>query len=888
MKKLLLFCFQLGIAQLLFSQSDINSYTFDTVCYNQNVLLKTNRSASADWYNSSASNVLATGANCSVIAQSNNVYVAKFTDNDWAKIFANYTQTYAIKTNGTLWGWGTNGNGELGQNKISTTPYYRPVQIGKDSNWKSISVGSRYFLAIKKNGTLWACGYNYSGQLGDNTQTDRYTPVQIGTDSNWIMVSASYTASFGLKADGSIWSWGSNNYYQLGDSSLSINFNRTYPQQIGNAKDWRKIEAGYNHVIAIKNNGSLWAWGVNTYGAIGDSTTISKKLPTRVGNDSDWLDVNAAYYSNIALKSNHSLYTWGYNAFGEIGDSTFVNRLQPTRIGKFNNYWKSISASYQSFSAIDSNSNVWAWGRNNSGELGDSTQINRKFPVKINAIPTDASATVYSYYRTYYIDANKNIYTMGDNSICLGSDSISGAHIYPNVIKSYNAFKFIVQKFTPSTIANRPSQCLSNNQFLVSDNSTLNFGFYTREWETGIGPKTALPYVIISYPDAGFKFLKLKVTSALGCMDSSLRTLRVNEMPKAIFNVNKTKQCINGNQFMFTNASLSNSSIRSYWDFGNGDTSTMFSSVNVYNTGGNYTVRLIVSDTNNCYDTTKTDIYVSQIQTQSICKVGVDSMSRKNLIVWEPINKASQSYYSIYKETAFSGAYALLKNISANLPGIYLDSSSNPEVKSENYVIVSHDTCGDDSNKSGPHKTAHLMLSNGAANEVNLFWENYSGRDIKNIDIYRGATMNEMKLLTSVQNSIQTYTDYAAPQGPLFYIIAANLGQNCRPDNANEMISPYSLSNYVKRNLSGLTEMNMDDIEIYPNPTLGKFYLHARFDVKKENILLMDVNGKIIDLQSKINYESANRWRIENLNPGVYILNVNRGFNSIRKKIIVE
>jgi alpha-tubulin suppressor-like RCC1 family protein len=300
------------------------------------------------------------------------------TAKNWANISAGSDQSVAIKTDGSLWAWGFNFKGELGDG--TTTNKISPVQIGTATNWKSISAGFLHIIAIKTDGTLWAWGRNLNGQLGDGTITDRNTPVQIGTATNWGSISTSLQRhTIAIKTDGSLWAWGSNFYGQLGDGT---NTDRYSPIQIGTANNWASISAGCNHTVAVKTDGTLWAWGYNGFGELGDGTTIDKISPIQIGTANNWAKINAGNLHTIAIKTDRSLWAWGFNGSGELGDGTNIDKISPMQIGTATN-WKSISDRQNHSIAIKTDSSLWAWGNNYDGQLGDGTTTDRNTPVQI-------------------------------------------------------------------------------------------------------------------------------------------------------------------------------------------------------------------------------------------------------------------------------------------------------------------------------------------------------------------------------------------------------------------------------------------------------------------------------------------------------------------------
>ena len=290
--------------------------------------------------------------------------------------------TVVIKTDGTLWAWGDNYEGQFGDG--STAGRDTPVQIGTDKNWASVSTGGGYTVAIKTDGTLYAWGYNGEGQLGDNTTEDRHTPVKIGTDTDWAFVSAGGSHTVAMKTDGSLWTWGGNWVGQLGDGGTE---NKNTPTPVSGGGNWTSVSAYDNHTVAIKTDGTLWAWGSNDFGQLGDGTNTEKNTPTQEDSQSiDWAFVSTGARHTVAIKkTDHSLWSWGLNNFGQLGDETNIDRTIPVPIGTDTD-WASVSAGYSHTAAIKTNGSLWAWGDNYNGQLGNGThgfEVYKNTPTRI-------------------------------------------------------------------------------------------------------------------------------------------------------------------------------------------------------------------------------------------------------------------------------------------------------------------------------------------------------------------------------------------------------------------------------------------------------------------------------------------------------------------------
>lgn len=250
---------------------------------------------------------------------------------DWKQVSAGSGFTLATKTDNTLWGWGQNdlyqmGNGTCCADRLS------PGQIGTDADWKHAiaCTSARVGLAIKTNGTLWGWGGNAGGLLGESNISSRPYPTQIGTDSNWETLVTGAAHALALKTDGTLWAWGVGVNGQTGDT-LPPTFFRSSPRQVG-TDTWIYIACGFQSSFGIKSDGTLWGWGRNDAGQLGDGTTVERRLPVQIGTDSDWVAVAAGYQHGVALKSNGALYTWGTNDFGQLGNGSTTPQPLPTYI----------------------------------------------------------------------------------------------------------------------------------------------------------------------------------------------------------------------------------------------------------------------------------------------------------------------------------------------------------------------------------------------------------------------------------------------------------------------------------------------------------------------------------------------------------------------------
>ncbi|GEP51133.1 hypothetical protein FNO01nite_18050 [Flavobacterium noncentrifugens] len=301
---------------------------------------------------------------------------------NWQNITASGNGTYAIKSDGTLWAWGNNNFGQLGDG--TTINRTTPTRIGTAINYANVGIGQNHTVAVKTDGTIWAWGWNSSGQLGDGTTTDKTSPTRIGTATNWKNVSGGSLHTVAVKTDGTLWTWGSNSSGQLGDGT---NTNRNIPTQIGTATNWDTVAAGGELTVARKTDGSLWAWGNNNSGQLGDGTTVNKNVPTRIGTGTNWQTVEVGIFHVLAVKTDGTLWAWGRNAYSQLGDGTETNRTVPTQIGIAAN-WKGISGDAFHSLGVKTDGSVSSWGYNFSGQLGDGTTTDRTIPTAIACAST--------------------------------------------------------------------------------------------------------------------------------------------------------------------------------------------------------------------------------------------------------------------------------------------------------------------------------------------------------------------------------------------------------------------------------------------------------------------------------------------------------------------
>ena len=323
--------------------------------------------------------------------------------NNWSFVSGGGINTAAIKTDGTLWIWGYNYYGQLGDN--TRTSKSSPIQtITGGTNWKTVVCGlsniSTFTAAIKTDGTLWTWGLNYYGQLGNNTITNRSSPVQVvGFASDWISVSCGSNHAAAIKTDGTLWNWGQNFNGRLGDNTL---IHKSSPiQTVALGTNWKQVSCGAYFTAAIKTDGTLWMWGQGNNGQLGTNTITHRSSPIQtVALGTNWNSVACGYYHTAAIKTDGTLWTWGNNGYGQLGDNTITSKSSPIQTITGGNNWKQVSCGSGHTAAIKTDGTLWTWGNNYYGILGDNTKTHRSSPVQTSLRGNNWKRVSAGYFNT--------------------------------------------------------------------------------------------------------------------------------------------------------------------------------------------------------------------------------------------------------------------------------------------------------------------------------------------------------------------------------------------------------------------------------------------------------------------------------------------------------
>lgn len=358
---------------------------------------------------------------------------------------AGHEHNLAAGADGKVYAWGRGDSGQMGNG--ATTNRSTPVASSLPTGAAKLAVGYAHSLAIGTNGKLYAWGQGNVGALGNGTNTVSTTPVAISLPASGtpLSVAAGAYHSLAIGANGTLYAWGSNINGVLGDGSNTGRYSPV-PITLAPGVSANAVASGSNakHSLAMGSNGKLYAWGEGTNGQIGDGGATNRSTPVQVGLPAG---VSAAAVSvgerhSLAIGSDGQLYAWGANTNGQIGDGSTIQRNTPLVIGLAPGITPVAIAAGDSHSlAIGSDGKLYAWGRNDSGQVGDGSTLQRTTPVLVS-LPADVAPSAVSAGTAHSlaIGANGKLYAWGTTSYygVLGDVNVYQSGV-PSVVTSYPA-----------------------------------------------------------------------------------------------------------------------------------------------------------------------------------------------------------------------------------------------------------------------------------------------------------------------------------------------------------------------------------------------------------------------------------------------------------------
>ncbi|MBF0371221.1 MAG: RCC1 repeat- and reductase domain-containing protein [Magnetococcales bacterium] len=354
------------------------------------------------------------------------------------KISARTYHTLALKMDGTVWGWGYNATGQLGNGVGEYSAI--PVPIAELEDMIAVAAGNTHSLAVKSDGTVWAWGSNVKGQLGNGEAGDglqESTPVEVPGLTDVVAVGAGYEFSVALKGDGTVWSWGYNNYGQLGNGTTD---DSTTPVQVLDLTQVRSLSLGGAHVVSLKTDGSVWAWGANYRGQLGDGTLTDRYTPIQVDLD-HMAAVTTDGPHSASLGRDGSVFAWGYNYYGQLGDGTTDDNPSPVQALITDS--TGIASGKAHTLVLKNDSTVWAWGGNYRGQLGDGSTDSSTLPVRVKNLVNIKEIDATNYF-SVAVKSDGTVWTWGGNDLGMLGDGTTEDQSTPVQVTNWDGEPFSV------------------------------------------------------------------------------------------------------------------------------------------------------------------------------------------------------------------------------------------------------------------------------------------------------------------------------------------------------------------------------------------------------------------------------------------------------------
>jgi alpha-tubulin suppressor-like RCC1 family protein len=438
---------------------------------------------------------------------------------DVVSVWGGARGTIILKSDGTVWTWGANFNGKLGIGETNDLRALTPVEVhgpGNTGYFNSVAVimgGEIHNVALKSDGTVWCWGWNAFGQLGNGTTNDSWIPVQTGLTANppltnVIKLGGRPYFTLAEKADGTIWAWGMNQFGQMGNGTVTPFSSppNSVPVLVSNSQPGEpingavQITCGYQFGAALATNGTVWVWGTGTHGEQGTGATTANYIPVQVPGLTNITQISAGWFHILARKADGTAWAWGNNTDGEIGNGATSAVFSPVQVLNVSNI-VTVSGGDSHSSALATDGTIWKWGRNDLGELGNGTTNGTPtpFPAKIL---TDKFGNGFSnvvmmaarHYHNIAVKADGSVWMWGANDQGQCGNGTQNDTWRPTPVVGLGARVPLPLNLAPGApgYANLSWSCSTGEFYNVEVSTNLTHGFVTAQTNLLATPPTSV------------------------------------------------------------------------------------------------------------------------------------------------------------------------------------------------------------------------------------------------------------------------------------------------------------------------------------------------------------------------------------------------------------
>ena len=438
------------------------------------------------------------------------------------KIFGGSNSSFALTSSSRVYAWGYNNKGQLGDGTLADNKAPKRIEfdgLASGESVLSLSAGHYHTLALTSYGNVYAWGLNDNGQLGDGTLTSSQTPKRISFDrlasgESVIALSAGMNDSFALTSTGNVYSWGFNGYGQLGNGTNTFEAIPSTPKRISfvglaSGESVIAISAGGVHALALTSSSHVYSWGYNNFGQLGDGTENENSTPKGaligdLDSGESVVAIAAEECQSFAITSSGRMYSWGADCNDQLGDKQQSNVLIPKKISlgglDSGELIVSISPGNSHTAIFTSYGNVYAWGRNNNGQLGDGTTNNNMSPKRVSFSGLDSGDSVVAissgHYDTLALTSAGYVYACGGNQAGqLGDGTLidrytpTAALISPDYIFSANLFCY-----KTCSEYNEAYTALSSDYAALTPTQVANLANISSNDYPSVSPESGLDY----------------------------------------------------------------------------------------------------------------------------------------------------------------------------------------------------------------------------------------------------------------------------------------------------------------------------------------------------------------------------------------------------------